>query len=69
MSGRIKTRGVILEQEVSYEFELRQPMADLAIHCELRAASGEAWFDSESLQIIRTNPDVSATGLPKAVAR
>ena len=54
---------------MSYEFELRQPMADLAIHCELRAASGEAWFDSESLQIIRTNPDVSATGLPKAMAR
>lgn len=56
-------------QEVTYDFELRQPMADLAIFCELRAASGEAWFDPASIRITQTKPDVSTAGLPKTVAR
>ena len=38
---------------LSYEFELRQPMADLEISCELRGDQGEAWFDLDSLQIVR----------------
>jgi hypothetical protein len=42
--------------EVSYAFELRQPIADLEILCELRAQKGVAWFDVSSLQITRTGP-------------
>ena len=34
-------------------FDLRQPAADLEISCELRADQGEAWFDLDSLKIIR----------------
>ena len=40
--------------EVSYEFELRQPIADLEILCELRARKGAAWFDPQSLKLTRT---------------
>ena len=36
-----------------YEFELRQPVADLEIHCELRDAKGEVSFDPASLKLIR----------------
>jgi hypothetical protein len=39
--------------EVTYDFDLRQPMADLEIRCELRANDGEAWFERESLKIRR----------------
>ncbi|HEY2952475.1 MAG TPA: CotH kinase family protein [Verrucomicrobiae bacterium] len=38
---------------VTYEFDLREPMADLEILCELRAKSGEAWFDLKSLKLTR----------------
>lgn len=55
--------------EVSYEFELRQPMADLEISCELRAESGEAWFDPGSLRLTRTKRGVSANGLPASANR
>jgi hypothetical protein len=37
--------------EITYDFDLRQPMADLEIRCELHSSQGEAWFDLESLQI------------------
>jgi hypothetical protein len=50
--------------EVSYNFELRQPIADLQISCELRARSGEAWFHLNSLKLTRTKMDVSTSGLP-----
>jgi len=36
-----------------YEIDLHQPIADLEVLCELRA-SGEAWFDLESLTLRRT---------------
>jgi hypothetical protein len=51
--------------EVTYDFELRQPIADLTISCELWADAGEAWFHLESLKITRTKQDVSASGLPR----
>jgi hypothetical protein len=41
--------------ELSYDFDLRQPAADLEISCELRANQGEAWFDLDSLRIVRLN--------------
>jgi hypothetical protein len=39
--------------ELSYDFDLRQPAADLEISCELRADQGEAWFDLDSIKILR----------------
>ena len=41
-------------QPVTYEFELRQPLADVQIQCVLQASSGAAWFDLASLKIRRT---------------
>ena len=38
---------------VKYEIELRNPIADLQVLCELYAKSGEAWFDPKSLKITR----------------
>lgn len=45
--------GTIDWEELSYDFELRQPAADLEISCELRADQGEAWFELESLKMVR----------------
>ena len=42
--------------ELSYAFELRQPIADLEILCELRAQQGAAWFEIQSLKLVRTGP-------------
>ncbi len=39
--------------ELKYDFDLRQPAADLEISCELRADHGEAWFELGSLKILR----------------
>ncbi len=39
--------------DVTYEIELRQPMADLEVRCELRGDAGEAWFDLKSLRLTR----------------
>lgn len=38
---------------VKYEIELRNPIADLEVSCELSGQSGEAWFDARSLRITR----------------
>lgn len=39
--------------DFTYEFQLRQPLADLEILCELYANEGEAWFDPKSLKLTR----------------
>ena len=39
--------------DTTYEIELREPMADLEIRCELRGDAGEAWFDLQSLRLTR----------------
>ncbi len=39
--------------DLTYEIELRQPMADLEVRCELYANAGEAWFDPDSVRITR----------------
>ena len=41
---------------IGYDFELHQPMADLQLFCELRADKGEAWFDPDSIRLIRRAP-------------
>lgn len=38
---------------VTYEIELREPMADLEVCCDCYADQGEAWFDTGSLRITR----------------
>jgi hypothetical protein len=38
---------------VKYEIELRNPMADLEVSCELTGQSGEAWFDPKAIRITR----------------
>ena len=38
---------------ITYEFELRQPIADLSIACELNAVSGRAVFEAALLSIAR----------------
>lgn len=38
---------------VTYDIELRQPMADLEVRCEFSGREGEAWFDPDSLRITR----------------
>jgi hypothetical protein len=35
------------------EFELSAPETDLELICELRASAGDAWFDAESLRLVR----------------
>jgi spore coat protein H len=54
-TNSIKTRLVGTRDwtEVKYEIELRQPIADLEVLCELYAEAGEAWFDLKSLTITR----------------
>jgi hypothetical protein len=45
---------------ISHEFELRQAIADIQIQCVLENATGEAWFDTTSLQIQRRSKTVAA---------
>ena len=45
---------------ISHEFELRQPIADVQIQCVVENATGEAWFDTASLQIQRLSKTVAA---------
>jgi hypothetical protein len=40
-------------QKVEYEINADQGVTDVELVCELRAARGEAWFDLESLKLVR----------------
>jgi hypothetical protein len=51
---------------IAYEFELRQPLADLQIQCALENAAGEAWFDLASLQLQRRSKTISRPSVPVA---
>jgi spore coat protein H len=37
---------------LSLEFSVTQPVTELELACELRAAAGEAWFELESLRLV-----------------
>jgi hypothetical protein len=37
----------------AYDFVIQDALADIELVCELRAAAGEAWFDTKSLRLIR----------------
>jgi spore coat protein H len=47
-------------KQIKYDFDLRQPMADLQVLCELRAKKGEAWFDPASIRLVRRAPPAKA---------
>ena len=51
-------------KEVRYEFELRQPVADLQIQCVLQASAGEAWFETSSIRIRRLSYRLTSPGQP-----
>ena len=38
---------------IAYVFEIQDAMGDVELVCDFRAAKGEAWFDLESLKLIR----------------
>ena len=40
-------------QKLEYEFEVAPPNDEVDLICELRATQGEAWFDLDSLQLVR----------------
>jgi hypothetical protein len=56
ISGR-QTGGVSLDENgwtpLEFEFEVNQPMAEVTLVCEMRARSGEAFFDANSLRLVR----------------
>jgi hypothetical protein len=39
--------------DVAFEFDVPEAFSELDLVCELRAAKGEAWFDAESLRLVR----------------
>jgi len=39
--------------EISYRFEVTQPLAEVELICELRTGRGEAWFEQDSLRLVR----------------
>jgi len=51
--ARTRLTGTADWTDVSYEIELREPVADLEVLCELNADAGEAWFDLKSLRLAR----------------
>lgn len=40
-------------QKVQYEFSTGDGVTDIELVCELRTAKGEAWFDTDSLRVVR----------------
>ncbi len=40
-------------QTLSYEFDVMAPNDEVVLVCELRASRGEAWFDLESLKLVK----------------
>jgi hypothetical protein len=40
-------------EELKTEFEVRAPEEVVVLICQLRAATGEAWFDKDSLSLVR----------------
>ena len=57
-SGIRKARDNKLEgssgwEPLSYEFPVQHPEDEVQLLCELRASKGEAWFDLDSLRLIK----------------
>ena len=45
--------GTVVLQPFSYPFQVPEGGGDVELVCELRASGGEAWFDANSLRVIR----------------
>jgi len=43
-------------QMLEQDFEVRSSMEEVEIVCELRAIEGRAWFDRDSLAVVRRPP-------------
>jgi hypothetical protein len=55
-SGSRDIRLVTSDDEWSllrFDFAVQRPLAEVELICELRATQGEAWFEEESLQLVR----------------
>jgi hypothetical protein len=51
----------------SHDFTIAIPVAEIELMCELRSAGGEAWFDADSLRLVRVegaDPPRSRAGQP-----
>ncbi|MBI3417011.1 MAG: CotH kinase family protein [Verrucomicrobia bacterium] len=48
-----KLTGTTEWSRVAYEFEVEEAGTEVEFVCELRARSGDAWFDADSLRLIR----------------
>ena len=48
-----KLSGDAAWQSLAYEFDVTLPMEDVQLVCELRASKGDAWFDAESLKLVK----------------
>ena len=57
--GTTRTNGVSGDADwtlLSYDFEVPAPEGKVILVGELRASRGEAWFDAESLRVVRRGP-------------
>ncbi len=43
-------------KKLEYDFTVPTEATEVELVCELRAVKGEAWFDIESLQLVRKSP-------------
>jgi spore coat protein H len=48
-----KLTGTLPWTEFSYPFQVEKAAADVELVCELRAISGQSWFDCDSLRLVR----------------
>jgi len=51
--GSSELRETSAWEELKTEFEVRAPEEEVVLICQLRATSGEAWFDRVSLRLVR----------------
>ncbi|MBI3416568.1 MAG: CotH kinase family protein [Verrucomicrobia bacterium] len=40
---------------IKFGFDIREPRTEVELVCEFRSQQGEAWFDADSLRLLRTN--------------
>jgi hypothetical protein len=51
--GPQKTKGDLDWKEIAFEFDVPDGLRDVELVCELRAQRGDAWFDLDSLRLVR----------------
>jgi len=48
-----KSKGDFNWKEVAYELGVAEGLREVELVCELRAAKGDAWFELDSLRLMR----------------